>query len=130
VGTHSGVEVVRGPSHVLLRPLAPGLVGGEPLARLLGRVGGARALLAGVRVGVGIGHPHTGSHRTPGAGRGAESSKCGYLTHGFPSLVAFCTPNDNVLVTSLGIILVWWINSSVVASVSARRLSEMKEGEG
>jgi len=75
VGSHGGVEVVRGPGHVLLRPLAPGLVGGEPLARLLGRVGGARALLAGVGVGVGIGHPaHTGSH--PGhTGGGAGCRK-------------------------------------------------------
>lgn len=59
VGRHGWMEVVRGPGHGLLRPLAPGLVGGEPLARrLLRRVGGARAgLLAGVGVGVGIGHP-------------------------------------------------------------------------
>ena len=52
------------------------------------------------------------------------------LTHGFPSLVAFCTPNDIVLVTSSGMILVWWINSSFMASVTARKLSEMKEGRG
>ena len=59
MGRHGWMEVVRGPGHGLLRSLAPGLVGGEPLARgLLRRVGGARAgLLAGVGVGVGIGHP-------------------------------------------------------------------------
>jgi len=61
VGPHGGVEVVRGPCHALLRPLAPRLVGGEPLTRgLLGRVAGARALLALVGVGVGIGHPQHG----------------------------------------------------------------------
>ena len=67
---HGGVEVVWGPGHVLLRALAPGLVGGESLAlRLLGRVGGARALLARVGVGVGIGHPRAHGV-TPHRGRG------------------------------------------------------------
>ena len=61
MGPHGGVEVMRGPGHALLRPLAPRLVGGEPLTRgLLGRVAGARALLALVGVGVGIGHPQHG----------------------------------------------------------------------
>ena len=79
------MEVVRGSGHALLRPLAPRLVGGEPLSRgLLGRVAGARALLARlVGVGVGIGHPQHGvttlTTHQEGAG-GAESSKCGYLT--------------------------------------------------
>ena len=45
-----------------------------------------------------------------------------------PSLDALCTPDANVLVTSLGMILVLGVNSSSMASVAARRMKgQMKE---
>ena len=126
MGSHGGMKVL-GPGHALVGSLTPRLVAGEPLGRrLLGRVGGPRARLARVGVGVGIGHPrtHRGGHTTPGAGVQkvasaatspatraemvtslvVERGKLGRHKQGSshdtyplnPSLVAFCTPNEIV----------------------------------